>query len=203
MIIAGLTGSIGMGKSTTAQLFKERGAAVFDADAAVHELYAKDGAAVPILRAGLPETVIDGAVDRQILSEKLRKDPLLLGVLESFIHPLVAQMREAAIEAARAAGKTVFINDMPVLFETGGETEVDIVIVVSAPADIQRQRVLSRSGMSAEKFAFILSKQMPDAEKRKRADYIVDSSQGLDLAREQVQTIMQSLEQGLNQKVTQ
>lgn len=193
MIIIGLTGSIGMGKSTTAQMFKDAGAAVFDADAAVHILYAKDGAAVPILRAGLPDTIVGGAVDRARLSKALQADPLLLGVLESFIHPLVADMREAAIETAKHEGKTAFINDMPILFETGGERHVDKVVVASAPAEQQRARVLSRPNMSEEKFAYILSKQMPDAEKRKRADYIVDTGKGLDFAREQVQSIMKEL----------
>jgi len=193
MIIIGLTGSIGMGKSTTAQMFKEAGAAVFDADAAVHQLYAKGGAAVPFLRAGLPQTIVNGAVDRAQLSKALQSDPLLLGVLESFIPPLVAKMRKAAITKAKREGKTVFINDMPILFETGGETEVDKVVVVTAPAEQQRARGLSRPNMSEEKFAYILSKQMPDAEKRKRADYIVDTGRGLDFAREQVQSIMKEL----------
>lgn len=193
MIIVGLTGSIGMGKSTTAQMFKEAGAAIFDADAAVHQLYAKGGAAVPILRAGLPDTIVNGAVDRVRLSKALQADPLLLGVLESFIHPLVAGMREAAITKAKSEGKTVLINDMPILFETGGEREVDKVVVASAPADQQRARVLARPNMSEEKFAYILSKQMPDAEKRARADYVVDTGKGLDFAREQVQAILKEL----------
>lgn len=193
MIIAGLTGSIGMGKTTTAQMFKEAGAAIFDADAAVHKLYAKGGAAVPIIRAGLPACIKDGAVDRNVLSEIVRKDPLQLKVLESFIHPLVEDMRKAAVKAAKAAGTKVFIFDMPILFETGGQDKVDVVIVVSAPAATQRKRVMARPGMSKDKFEFILSRQMPDAQKRKRADFVVNSGEGLDIAREQVQVIMKAL----------
>ena len=182
-----------MGKSTTAQMFKQAGAAVFDADAAVHALYAKGGAGVPILRAGLPGVIVDGAVDRKKLSKALQADPLLLGVLESFIHPLVAVMREEAMAAARTEGKTVFINDMPILFETGGETQVDVVVVVSAPLDQQRARVLARPNMSEATFHYIVSKQMDDAQKRERADYIVDTGKGLDFARKQVHEILQDL----------
>ncbi len=194
MIIAGLTGSIGMGKTTAAAMFKDAGAAVFDADAAVHALYAKGGAAVPIVRAGLPEAITGGAVDRAKVSAIIREDPLQLTVLESFVHPLVDAMRQDALKAARAQGKKVFIFDMPILFETGGEKDVDVVIVVTAPADVQRARVLARPGMTEEKLAFILSKQMPDAQKRKRADYVINSGKGLDYAREQVQTVMKELE---------
>lgn len=193
MIIAGLTGSIGMGKTTTAQMFKAAGAAVFDADAAVHQLYKRGGAAVPILRAGIPECIVEGAVDRAKLSKALRADPLLFAVLESFIHPLVGQRRERAIENAKAAGASVFIDDVPLLFETGGDQRVDVTIVVSAPADLQRDRVLARPSMTLEKFEAILARQMPDAEKRKRADYVIDSGRGLDFAREQVQKIMGEL----------
>ncbi len=194
MIIAGLTGSIGMGKTTAAAMFKDAGAAVFDADAAVHALYAKGGAAVPIVRAGLPEAITGGAVDRAKVSAIIREDPLQLTVLESFVHPLVDAMRQDALKAARAQGKKVFIFDMPILFETGGEKDVDVVIVVTAPADVQRARVLARPGMTEEKLAFILSKQMPDAQKRKLADYVINSGKGLDYAREQVQTVMKELE---------
>lgn len=193
MIIIGLTGSIGMGKSTTAKMFAEAGAVHFDADAAVHKLYAKGGAAVPILRAGLPETVVKGAVDRAKLSAALRADPLQFQVLESFIHPLVAQMRKQAIAQARQACKAVFVDDIPLLFETGGQDRVDKIVVVTAPPEVQRARVLSRPGMSEEKFHAILARQMPDSEKRKRADYVIDTSKGLDYARKQVQKIMQEL----------
>jgi len=194
MIIAGLTGSIGMGKTTAAAMFKAAGAAVFDADAAVHALYAKGGAAVPIVRAGLPDAITGGAVDRAKLSAIIREDPLQLTVLESFVHPLVDAMRQDALAEAKAGGKKVFIFDMPILFETGGEKDADVVIVVTAPADVQRARVLARPGMTEEKFAFILSKQLPDAQKRKRADYVINSGKGMDYAREQVQTIIQDLQ---------
>ena len=193
MIIAGLTGSIGMGKTTAAAMFKDAGAAIFDADAAVHNLYAKGGAAVPIIRAGLPTAITDGAVDRAKLSAIIAKDPLQLTVLESFVHPLVEAMRKDKVSAAKASGKKVFIFDMPILFETGGQDKVDVVIVVSAPAEMQRARVLARPGMSAEKFEFILSRQMPDAEKRARADYVINSGKGMEFARKQVQAIMQDL----------
>lgn len=182
-----------MGKSTTAQMFKAAGATVFDADAAVHQLYERGGAAVPILRAGIPDCIVEGAVDRAKLSKALRADPLLFGVLESFIHPLVGQMRERAIESAKTAGASVFIDDVPLLFETGGDKRVDVTIVVSAPADQQRDRVLARPGMTLEKFEAILARQMLDAEKRKRADYVIDSGRGLDFAREQVQKILGEL----------
>ncbi|MEE9348240.1 MAG: dephospho-CoA kinase [Robiginitomaculum sp.] len=193
MIIVGLTGSIGMGKTTTAKMFKAAGAAVFDADAAVHELYAKGGAAVPILRAGVPEAIIDGTVDRKKLSAALAKDPLLYGVLESFIHPLVAKMRAAALENARAEGKRVFVNDIPLLFETGGEAHVDVVVVAHASAKLQRERVLARPNMSAAKFKAILARQMPSAQKLKRANYGVNTGKGLAFARERVQFIMDEL----------
>jgi dephospho-CoA kinase len=193
MIIVGLTGSIGMGKTTTAKMFKAAGAAVFDADAAVHTLYAKGGAAVPILRAGLPNVIVDGAVDRQRLSSALAKDPLLYGVLESFIHPLVGKMRKRAMEKARSAGKGVFVNDIPLLLETGGEAHVDVVVVAYASAVIQRRRVLARSNMNAGKFKAILARQMPSAKKLKRANYGVNTGKGLDFARKQVQHIMDDL----------
>ena len=193
MIIAGLTGSIGMGKTTTAAMFKDAGAAVFDADAAVHSLYAKGGAVVPIVRAGLPQAITAGAVDRTKLSAIIAKDPLQLTVLESFVHPMVDAMRQDAVSAAKASGKKVFIFDMPILFETDGEDKVDVIIVVSAPADVQRARVMSRAGMTAEKLEFILSRQMPDAEKRARADYVINSGKGMEFARKQVQVVMQDL----------
>ncbi|PHR91630.1 MAG: dephospho-CoA kinase [Robiginitomaculum sp.] len=190
MIIVGLTGSIGMGKSTTAQMFKDAGAAVFDADAAVHALYAKGGAAVPIIDAAFPDVVVDGAIVREKLAVYLQNDPLHLQVLESFIHPLVGEMRNIAVAQARSEAKSVMVFDIPLLFETGGETKVDKVVVVSADAKIQRERVLARFGMNLDKLKLILSRQMPDAEKRKRADYIVQTDKGLDFARQQVQNIM-------------
>ena len=193
MIIIGLTGSIGMGKTTTSQMFKDAGAAVFDADACVHELYAKGGVAVPIIRAVFPDAIKDGAVDRAQLSKHLQKDPLHIQVLESFIHPLVGESRAKAIETATQEKKKIMVFDVPLLFETGGDKHVDKIVVVSASPDVQRQRVLSRPGMSKEKFEMILSRQTPDAEKRKRADFVIMTDKGLDFAREQVQTIMNDL----------
>lgn len=194
MIIVGLTGSIGMGKTTTAKMFENAGAAVFDADAAVHALYAKGGAAVPILHAVFPDAVVDGAVVRGKLAVHLQKDPLHLKVLESFIHPLVGKMRNKAVEAAKDQNFKVMIFDIPLLFETGGDAKVEKIVVVSAPAKIQRERVLAREGMTEEKFKYILSRQTPDKEKRARADYIVETDKGLDFARNQVQNIMADLQ---------
>jgi len=193
MIILGLTGSVGMGKTTAAQMFKDAGAAIFDADAQVHKLYAKGGAAVPILRAVFPDVIIDGAIDRARLSVHLQKDPLQIKVLESFIHPMVAQARAETISKAVDEGRKVLVIDVPLLFETGGEKLVDKTVVVSAPALVQRARVLAREGMSVEKLDMILSRQMPDAEKKTRADYVIDTNKGLDFTREQVQKIMKEL----------
>ncbi len=193
MIIAGLTGSIGMGKTTTANMFAELGAYVFDADAAVHSLYDKGGAAVPLIRAVFPDAIRDGAVDRVVLSKHMQADPLNIKVLESFIHPMVQDLRKWALENARRQGKKVFIADIPLLFETGGHEHVDKIIVVSAPAHIQKQRVLSRGNMDEDKFAYILSQQIPDQIKRQKADFVVNTAEGLDKAREQVQTIMDTL----------
>jgi dephospho-CoA kinase len=193
MIIIGLTGSIGMGKTTTSKMFAEAGAAVFDADACVHDLYAKGGAAVPIICAVFPDVIVDGAIDRGRLSAHLQKDPLHIQVLESFIHPLVGEARAKAITKAMEAGKKIMVFDVPLLFETGGDQFVDKIVVVSAAANVQRERVLSRPGMTKEKFEMILSRQTPDAEKRKRADYIIETDKGLDFARAQVQNIMTNL----------
>ena len=195
MIKIGLTGSIGMGKTTTAHMFKDAGAAVFDADAAVHELYAKGGAAVPIIRSVFPDAIKNGAIDRKVLSSHLQKDHLQIKVLESFVHPLVAEKRQLAIERAQAEKRKIMVFDVPLLFEGGGDQWVDKTVVVSARCDVQEERVLGRPGMTPEKFAFILSRQMPDAEKRKRADYVVETDKGLDFARKQVQKIVDDLTQ--------
>jgi len=193
MIIIGLTGSIGMGKTTTSKMFAEAGAAVFDADACVHDLYAKGGAAVPIIRAVFPDAIKRGAIDRAQLSKHLQKDPLHIQVLESFIHPLVGEARAKTLADAKKSGKKIMVFDVPLLFETGGDQHVDKIVVVSASAEVQRQRVMSRPDMSTEKFEMILSRQTPDAEKRKRADYVVETDKGLDFARAQVQDIMNDL----------
>ncbi|HHL43413.1 MAG TPA: dephospho-CoA kinase [Hellea balneolensis] len=193
MITIGLTGSIGMGKSTTTQMFKDLGCAVFDADAAVHALYAKGGKAVPIIGATFPDAIVNGAVDREKLAAHLRADPLHIGVLESFIHPLVAEMRKVVVEQAVRSGKKIIVFDIPLLFETGGDARVDKTVVVSAPAHIQEKRVLARPNMSTEKFAMIKSRQMPDIEKRKQTDYIVHTDKGLDFARAQVRDIIKDI----------
>lgn len=191
MIIIGLTGSIGMGKSTTAQMFKDQGCPVFDADAAVHELYAKGGKAVPIIKAVFPDAIKDGAVDRQVLGRQLRSDPLHLKVLESFIHPLVSESRAVFFEKNKDA--KIVVMDVPLLFETGLDKEVHYIVVVTAPYEVQRERVLSREGMTSELFESLLSRQTPDAEKRRRAHALIFTDKGLENAREQVQKILWDL----------
>ena len=193
MVIVGLTGSIGMGKSTTAKMFADAGAYIFDADSAVHKLYAKGGAAVPLLRAVFPDVIVDGAVDRARLAKHLQADHLQIQVLESFIHPMVQAARQQEINKAKAQNKTVFVADIPLLFETGGADKVDKIVVVTASEDIQRKRVLARPGMSAEKLAFIQSRQTPDAEKRARADYIIETDKGMEYARKRVGEIIADL----------
>ena len=191
MIIIGLTGSIGMGKSTTAQMFREEGCPVFDADAAVHDLYAKGGKAVPIIRSVFPDAIKDGAVDRGVLGKHMRADPLQLKVLESFIHPLVSEARTEFFDENRDAD--IVIMDVPLLFETGLDKAVHHIVVVTAPYEVQRERVLARDGMTPELFDSLLARQTPDEEKRKRAHALVFSDKGLDNAREQVQTILREL----------
>lgn len=186
MKIIGLTGSIGMGKSTTAQMFADLGCPVFDADAAVHTLYAQGGRAVPLIRAVFPDAIRGGAVDRKRLGDHMRTDPLNLKVLESFIHPWVGEMRAQFLSKAVADEAKAVVFDVPLLFETGGDQQVDATVVVTAPKDVQRARVMARPGMTQDLFEMIVLKQMPDAEKRKRADYIVWTDKGLDSARAQV-----------------
>lgn len=193
MIILGLTGSIGMGKSTTARMFAEEGVPVHDSDAAVHRLYAGDAAKG--LEELFPGTVIDGVVDRKKLGQRVIGNPEALRKLENYIHPLVRQDADAFVERHRKAGAELVVLDIPLLFETGGTDRVDRIAVVSAPADIQRQRVLARPGMTEEKFAALLAKQVPDEEKRQRADYVIDSGKGLDHARDQVRQIVKELAQ--------
>lgn len=193
MKIIGLTGSIGMGKTTTAQMFKALGCPVFDADAAVHELYDIGGKAVPLIRAVFPSAVSGGKVDRKILGQFMREDPLNLKVLESFIHPWVGDMRASFLAQAEADHAKAVIFDIPLLFETGGDKQVDATVVVTAPADVQRARVLARPGMTDALFQMILSKQMPDSEKRGRADYIVHTDKGLDHAQASVADILERI----------
>lgn len=192
MIIIGLTGSIGMGKSTTAQMFRDEGCPVFDADAAVHDLYAKGGKAVPIIRSVFPDAVKNGAVNRAILGKYMRQDPLQLKVLESFIHPLVSEARADFFETNKAAN--IVVMDVPLLFETSLDEAVNHIVVVTAPYEVQRERVLARDRMTSELFESLLSRQTPDAEKRKRAHSLIFTDRGLDNAREQVQALLRELQ---------
>ncbi len=191
MILLGLTGSIGMGKSTTTAMFAEAGAAVYDADAAVHGLYAAGGEAGPRLASSFPEAVgVDGAVDRAVLSRLIKADPGALAVLEAVVHPLVGAARSTALQAAEAARVPVTVLDIPLLFETGAQASVDAVVVVTADPHVQRARVLARPGMDADKLALLLARQTPDADKRARARFIIDTGHGLAAARAQVDAIM-------------
>lgn len=190
MIILGLTGSIGMGKSTTGRMFADEGALLWDADAAVHRLYARGGAAVEPLGEAFPGVVVDGAVDRARLAEALGRDEGAFKRLEAIVHPLVAQDRAQDLAAARAEGVRLAVLDIPLLFETGGDAFVDAVVVVTADPEVQATRVLARPGMTRDRFEAILARQTPDAEKRRRADFLVDTGRGLDAAREQVAQIV-------------
>jgi len=190
MILLGLTGSIGMGKSTTTAMFADLGAVVWNADDAVHRLYARGGAAVGPVGEAFPGVVVDGAVDRTRLAEALGKDDTAFRRLEAIVHPLVAQGRAADLEAARTAGVELAVLDIPLLFETGGDRAVDAVVVVTADPAIQAERVLARPGMTRERFDAILARQMPDAEKRARADFVIDTGRGLEAARAEVEAIV-------------
>jgi len=188
MRIIGLTGSIGMGKSTTMQLFSEQGVPVYDADAAVHAVYA--GAAVPLVEAAFPGTTADGKVDRQKLSAKVLGNPEALKKLEQIVHPMLGAHRQQFLADAEKSGAPIAVLDVPLLFETGGEKRVDAVVVVSAPAEMQRARVLARENMTQEKLDAILARQTPDAVKRRRADFVVDTSSGLEPVRAQIRDIL-------------
>ena len=190
MILLGLTGSIGMGKSTTTAMFADLGAVVWNADDAVHRLYAPSGAAVEPVGEAFPDVVVNGAVDRTRLAEALGRDETAFRRLETIVHPLVAQGRAADLEAARDAGIRLAVLDIPLLFETGGDKAVDAVVVVTADPAIQAERVLARPGMTRERFDAILARQMPDAEKRARADFVIDTGRGLDAARADVAAIV-------------
>lgn len=191
MIVLGLTGSIGMGKSTTAKMFAEAGVPVHDSDEAVHRLYA--GAAAPLVEAAFPGTVVDGVVDRARLGARVLGDAAALKRLEAIIHPLVRADADAFLAKHRTAGESIAVLDIPLLFETAGRGRVDKVVVVTAPAEVQRQRVLARPGMTEEKLAAILAKQVPDEEKRRLADFVIDTGQGLDAARTAVAAIIAEL----------
>ena len=188
MIKLGLTGSIGMGKSTTAKMFADAGVPVHDADATVHALYA--GCAAPLIEAAFPGTVIDGKVDRALLSPQVLGKPDAMKRLEAIIHPLVRDEETIFLEQAEKNGEKIVVLDIPLLFETGGEQRVDAIVVVTADADVQRNRVLSRPGMTEDRFEAILSKQTPDAEKRRRADYLIDTGRGMASARQSVRDIL-------------
>lgn len=188
MFVLGLTGSLGMGKSTTAKMFAEEGVPVHDADAVVHALY--EGAAVAPIESAFPGTTGDGKVDRDKLGQRVLGDPAALRRLESIVHPLVAEARDRFLAEAERGGAKVALLDIPLLYETGGDRRCDAVVVVSAPAEVQRQRVFERPEMTEAKFQAILAKQMADSEKRRRADFVVDTSRGFDAAREQVREIL-------------
>jgi len=190
VILLGLTGSIGMGKSTTGRMFADEGALLWDADAAVHRLYARGGAAVEPLGEAFPGVVVDGAVDRTRLAERLGRDEDAFKRLEAIVHPLAAQDRANDLAAARARGVRLAVLDIPLLFETGGGAFVDAVVVVTADPEVQAARVLARPGMTRDRFEAILARQTPDAEKRRRADFLVDTGRGLDAARDQVREIV-------------
>ena len=193
MRVIGLTGSIAMGKSTAAKMLAELGLPVFDSDACVHALYAPGGAAVEAIQAIVPEAIQDGAVHRGALSGAISKDPALLKRIESAVHPLVRAAQETFLAGARAAGHDLAVLDVPLLFETGREKDVDVVIVVSAPADVQRARALERPGMTAGKLEQLLARQVPDAEKRAKADFVVDSGESLAATAAQLAAIVREL----------
>lgn len=193
MKIVGLTGSIGMGKSTTATMFREAGIPVYDADAAVHDLYDHGGAAVGPVGEAFPGVVKEGKVDREALRQRVLGHPEALKRLNAIVHPLVGRDRAGFLKQAEADGADWVVFDVPLLFETGGHASVDAIVVVSAPAHMQRERVLARPGMTPDRLDAILAQQMADAEKRARAHYVVDTGAGLEAARAQVQAIVAEL----------
>ena len=188
MIVLGLTGSIGMGKSTTATLFAEAGVPVYDADAAVHRLY--EGEAVAAIEAAFPGTTANGKVDRNSLSSRVVRDAAAMRRLEEIVHPMLGASRRKFLRDAKQSGAPVAVVDVPLLFETGGEKRVDAVVVVTTTAELQRERILARPNMTEEKLQAILARQMPDAEKRKRAHFVVDTSHGLDPVRARIRDIL-------------
>ncbi|MGI9351605.1 MAG: dephospho-CoA kinase [Rhizobiaceae bacterium] len=193
MIKAGLTGSIGMGKSTTAEMFRAEGILVYDADATVHELYKNE--AVELVEKNFPGTERNGQIDRQELAKRVLGNQEEMKKLESIIHPLVHKKEREFTEKAKSTGEQLIILDIPLLFEAGGYNRVDRIIVVTAPFNVQRDRVLSRPEMTEDKFQAILSRQVPDEEKRNRADYVIDTSKGMDAARREVSAIIKELTQ--------
>jgi dephospho-CoA kinase len=188
MIILGLTGSIGMGKSTTAKLFAEAGVPVYDADATVHKVY--EGEAAPAIEAAFPGTTVNGKVDRARLSAKVVHDPAAIRQLEQIVHPMLRTYHQKFLDNAERSGAPVAVVDVPLLFETGGEKRVDAVVVVTTSPENQRERILARGTMTNEALEAILARQMPDAEKRKRADFVVDTSHGLEHVRARIRDIL-------------
>ena len=191
MKILGLTGSIGMGKSTTAKLFAEAGVPVYDADATVHRLY--EGEAAPLIEAAFPGTTVNGKVDRPLLSARVVHDATAMKRLEGIVHPLLGASRQKFFDDAERSGAPVAVVDVPLLFETGGEKRVDAVVVVTTSPENQRERILARGTMTDEALDAILARQLPDAEKRKRADFVVDTSHGLDPVRVQIRDILEQV----------
>ena len=188
MLILGLTGSIGMGKSTTAKLFMEAGVPVYDADAAVHKIY--EGDAAPAVEAAFPGTTVGGKVDRARLSARVVQDQAAIKQLEQIVHPMLGASRQKFLAEAEQSGAPVVVMDIPLLFETGGEKRVDAVVVVTTTPENQRERILARGTMTHEALDAILARQLPDAEKRKRADFVVDTSHGLDPVRTRIRDIL-------------
>ncbi|MBN9041679.1 MAG: dephospho-CoA kinase [Rhizobiales bacterium 62-47] len=191
MLVLGLTGSIGMGKSTTAKLFVEAGVPVYDADATVHQLY--EGEAAAAIEAAFPGTTVNGKVDRTLLSPKVVHDADAMKRLESIVHPMLRAHHQKFLEDAERSGAPVAVVDIPLLYETGGENRVDAVVVVTTAPETQRERILARDGMTPEKLDAILTRQLPDAEKRKRADFVVDTSHGLEPVRAQIREILEQV----------
>ena len=196
--VIGLTGSIAMGKTETAKLFAAEGVPVHDADAEIHRLYDRGGAAVPRIAAAFPGAVTDGAVDRRALAAKVAGDPAALARLEALVHPLAAAARDTFLAQAEKQGAPIVLLDIPLLFETGADADLDALVVASAPADMQRVRALARPGMTAEKLDALIARQIPDAEKRARAHFVVDTAQGLDHARAQVRAILAAIREKIH-----
>jgi len=199
MIVLGLTGSAAMGKSATAKMFAEEGVPVFDADAVVHRIYEREAA--PLVEAEFPGVTVDGRIDRERLAAKVLNDSAALKKLEAIVHPLVRKAQQEFREQAKKDGAAVAVLDIPLLFETGGDGRVDAVVVVTAPAEVQRTRMFERENMTEQKLEALLARQMADSEKRRRADFIIDTSRGFDAARADVRNILRQLrEHGVPRK---
>lgn len=198
MKIVGLTGSIAMGKTTVAKIFADKGLPVFDSDAAVHDLYQRGGEAASAISKLVPEAIVEGAVDRGKLSIQIQKRPELLKAIEALVHPLVQKAQKQFLLHAENAGALLAVLDMPLLFETGRNNDVDIIILVSADGELQKERAMRRPGMSEEKLQFLLSRQLSDADKRAQADYIIDNSGTIKDLEFQVDSILKKITQETN-----